>query len=432
MTSPWAKIEQPHLLRLEEIISEEVAKKLQEKEDKRLKQETKEGIENPVGLPVGFVNDKICDIDEQEQSRKELNTSSNVSLVNHCRTDSFDRDSVSDSDEEEILDEDERKFWDKFETLGPEFVLKPQCSYKVLQNRHMLTKGYGVMEEIKSAFKLRLFPFRFLSDPIKCFPENSTYSILYTMIETQVLNHVNGIINIGEEAILVHGNSHPSSKECAIKVYKTILSDFKGCDKFQKYDHRFKNRKQGKVSRGTISICAEKEKNNLMRAYEAGVPCPKVLALDKHILVMEFLGENQLCALTLKHAQLTDDDWVKAYGQVIESMKNLYNKANLIHADLTENNILWHQDKCYFIDLSESLESDHEEAFVCLYRDCTNITTFFSEMDVPEVATPIELVSYITGFDFGDLVAFPDLKEAYKRQVKPQTAICPEQIERTI
>ncbi|CAG9828114.1 unnamed protein product [Diabrotica balteata] len=290
----------------------------------------------------------------------------------------------------------------------------------------MLTKDYDVMDEIRNAFKLRLFPFKFLVDPIKCFPEISTYRILYTMIETQVLNHVNGIINIGEEAVILHGNLHQSSKECAIKVYKTILSDFKGCNKFQKYDHRFMNRKGGKVSKQTISLCVEKETNNLIRMHEAGIPCPKLVVFNKHILVMEFLGENQLCALTLKYAKLTDDEWIEAYQQVIESMKTLYNKANLIHADLTENNILWHQNKCYFIDVSESIESSHEEAFVCLYRDCTNITRFFSEKDVTHVATPLELVSYITGFDFGDHIALPDLKEAYKLQVNPQAAISPE------
>ncbi|CAG9828113.1 unnamed protein product [Diabrotica balteata] len=437
MTSPWAKIDQPDPVSLEEIISEEVAKKLQGKEDKRLKQKIKKDFatQTPVKLPTK--SDKICDIDEvktkrqHEQSTEELNRFPNVSLVNNCKKDPVDNNFVSDSDDEEILDADERKFWDRFETLGPDFDLKPQSPYKVPQTPkvpHILTKDFDVimMDEIKNAFKLRLFPLRLFKEPVKCFPEKSTYRTLYTMRETQVLNSINGIISIGREAIILHGNSYPSSKECAIKVYKPFLSDFKGCDKFQKYDHRFMNRRKEKVSTETISLCVQKEKNNLLRMHEAGIPCPKVVALNKHILVMEFIGENQICALTLKYATLTDDDWINAYQQVVESMKNLYNKANLIHTDLTDDNILWHQNKCYFIDVSESVESGHEEAFVCLYRDCTNITMLFSVKNIPHVATPIELVSYITGFDFGDRTDLSDLKEAYKRQVNPQAAIIQE------
>lgn len=54
-------------------------------------------------------------------------------------------------------------------------------------------------------------------------------------------------------------------------------------------------------------------------------------------------------------------------------MKILFDKANLIHADLSEYNILWHKDLCYFIDVSQSVEPSHENAFHFLYRDCNNI-----------------------------------------------------------
>lgn len=55
-------------------------------------------------------------------------------------------------------------------------------------------------------------------------------------------------------------------------------------------------------------------------------------------------------------------------------MKTLYEHANLIHADLSEYNILWHDKQCYFIDVSQAVEPSHENAFHFLFRDCTNIT----------------------------------------------------------
>lgn len=54
-------------------------------------------------------------------------------------------------------------------------------------------------------------------------------------------------------------------------------------------------------------------------------------------------------------------------------MKLLFNKANLIHADLSEYNILWYNSKCYLIDVSQSVEPQHENAFYFLMRDCQNI-----------------------------------------------------------
>lgn len=54
-------------------------------------------------------------------------------------------------------------------------------------------------------------------------------------------------------------------------------------------------------------------------------------------------------------------------------MKKLYESANLIHADLSEYNILWHNNHCYFIDVSQAVEPRHENAFFFLFRDCNNI-----------------------------------------------------------
>lgn len=52
----------------------------------------------------------------------------------------------------------------------------------------------------------------------------------------------------------------------------------------------------------------------------------------------------------------------------------MYNEAHLIHADLSEYNILWHKNTCYFIDVSQAVEHEHENAYQFLYDDCKHIT----------------------------------------------------------
>jgi serine/threonine-protein kinase RIO1 len=56
-------------------------------------------------------------------------------------------------------------------------------------------------------------------------------------------------------------------------------------------------------------------------------------------------------------------------------MKNMYHKAELVHADLSEYNILWCKGDCWFIDVGQAVEPRHPEAKSFLFRDCTNIST---------------------------------------------------------
>ena len=60
----------------------------------------------------------------------------------------------------------------------------------------------------------------------------------------------------------------------------------------------------------------------------------------------------------------------------------MYQQCNLIHADLSEYNMLWFEGNVYFIDVSQSVEPMHPHALEFLYRDCTNVTDFFAKLGV--------------------------------------------------
>jgi RIO kinase 1 len=65
-----------------------------------------------------------------------------------------------------------------------------------------------------------------------------------------------------------------------------------------------------------------------------------------------------------------------------------YTKAGLVHADLSEYNILW-LGKPVYIDVSQSVLISHENAKKYLFRDIQNITNYFTKLGVdtedPEV-----------------------------------------------
>lgn len=53
------------------------------------------------------------------------------------------------------------------------------------------------------------------------------------------------------------------------------------------------------------------------RLQEKGIPCPEVVLLRKHILVMSFIGEDCKPAPELKEAQLSPELMISAYQQCI-------------------------------------------------------------------------------------------------------------------
>lgn len=60
----------------------------------------------------------------------------------------------------------------------------------------------------------------------------------------------------------------------------------------------------------------------------------------------------------------------------------MYQECKLVHADLSEYNILYHDSHLYIIDVSQSVEHDHPHAFDFLRNDVKNIEEYFGRRGV--------------------------------------------------
>ena len=100
-----------------------------------------------------------------------------------------------------------------------------------------------------------------------------------------------------------------------------------------------------------------------------------MVILKKHVLVMSFLGQEGRPAPKLKEAaeRMSKADLESAYSQVVDMMGQLYAQCHLVHADLSEYNILWWQKEAWFIDVSQAVEPIHPSGLDFLLRDCVNI-----------------------------------------------------------
>ncbi|KAL6867035.1 RIO1 family domain-containing protein [Trichoderma novae-zelandiae] len=221
--------------------------------------------------------------------------------------------------------------------------------------------------------------------------DQRTRMILLQMINRGVVSEVHGAISTGKEANVYGAVSYDAetgaATQRAIKVYKTAILVFKDRERYITGEHRFKGGFDKGNNRKMVKLWAEKEYRNLRRIYGAGIPCPEPLALKLHVLVMGFLGDKKGWAYPrLRDANLKGDDvdqqWQALYVQLLGTMRRMYQVCRLVHADLSEYNILYHAGKLYIIDVSQSVEPDHPRSLEFLRMDIKNVGDFFRRKGV--------------------------------------------------
>lgn len=223
-----------------------------------------------------------------------------------------------------------------------------------------------------------------------------TRMILLQMINRNVVSEVNGCLSTGKEANVYHALSIPQEEGSeaavaplhrAIKVYKTSILVFKDRDKYVTGEYRFRQGYSKSNNRAMVKVWAEKEMRNLKRIHASGIPCPEPVQLRLHVLVMGFLGDKKgIPAPRLKDVELLGSDvegrWKLLYLQLLGYMRILYQTCRLVHADLSEYNILYHNDKLWLIDVSQSVEHDHPRSLEFLRMDIRNVSDFFRRQGV--------------------------------------------------
>jgi RIO kinase 1 len=70
------------------------------------------------------------------------------------------------------------------------------------------------------------------------------------------------------------------------------------------------------------------------------------------------------------------------YIDLVCMVRRMYHDCKLVHADLSEYNLLVHDERLYVIDVSQSVEHDHPSAYDFLRNDIRNVEEFFSRRGV--------------------------------------------------
>ncbi len=231
-----------------------------------------------------------------------------------------------------------------------------------------------------------------------------TLKTLYKLSARGYIKAMGGVISTGKEANVFYADGRDEEGNdiaLAVKIYRIETSEFYKMDEYLFGDKRFDMRRISK--KDIVYVWTEKEFRNLKRAYDARVNVPKPVTYMKNVILMEFIGEDEIPAPSLSDLgnrlkELVDVE--KFFDSIIDNVRKLY-RAELVHADLSEYNILLFEEKPWLIDMGQSVLTSHPLAMSYLERDLKNILRFFSKFGIKRSME--ELMALVTGDGEGEV-----------------------------
>lgn len=246
-----------------------------------------------------------------------------------------------------------------------------------------------------------------LDDIQSCKMSDATRAIMDGLLITYKIEELNGVIGHGKESTVLHatGRDHEDTpgQEVAIKIFKSNTNTaFKTRDTYNKSKCPSYKFDKPRSKNDSLNKWAERGFKNLKLLRKANINCPDAISLKKHVLVMTFLGADARPSPQLREVKLDENQLRSSYEQVINIMERMYRECELIHGDLSEYNLLWHNEQVYVIDVSQSMFITHPNANGFLYRDCKNILDFYRKCGLTDILDEKSLFMLVCGKDLSD------------------------------
>ncbi len=215
--------------------------------------------------------------------------------------------------------------------------------------------------------------------------EKATLQALWKLMNKGFINSFDFPISTGKEGNVFRAKSKGGL--VAVKIYRINTATFRSISKYLMYEPPARVKRD---RRSIIFAWAQKEFNNLKKLSQAGVRVPEPIAIEGNVIVMEYIGTEEQPAPLLKDAPLENAEEV--FEKIKKYLRLMYHKAQLVHADFSEYNVLMNGEEPVIIDVGQTVRRDNPMAMEFLQRDVRNIARFFRKfMRVREE----ELMEYI-------------------------------------
>jgi len=186
------------------------------------------------------------------------------------------------------------------------------------------------------------------------------------LVKAGVISSFGRPLGVGKEADVYDALSS-SGRRIAVKFHRLGRISF-----------RQTRRKRGYIREHSTwlyqsHLAAEKEFQAMKLAYENGVSLPEPILQNRHVIAMGMIEGGELS----KYKDVGKPE--KVLREILRNIKKVYQKAHLIHADLSEYNIILQPDgHILIIDWPQAVKIDHANAAELLERDLTNVLVFFN------------------------------------------------------
>ncbi len=121
------------------------------------------------------------------------------------------------------------------------------------------------------------------------------------------------------------------------------------------------------------------EHDVMLALWDAGVLVPYPVSYGEDLFLMEFVGAVDGAAPHLAAARLDRPRLERAWEQVIDGLFTMVG-VGWIHGDLSAFNLLWWDERVWFIDFPQALDlAANPQGLNFLHRDVENIATWFNQ-----------------------------------------------------
>lgn len=186
------------------------------------------------------------------------------------------------------------------------------------------------------------------------------------LVKASVISSFGQSLGVGKEADVFDALS-PAEKRIAVKFHRLGRISF-----------RQTRRKRGYIREHSTwlfqsHLAAEKEFEAMKLVYKNGVSVPEPISHNRHVIAMGMIEGGELS----KYKDIGKGE--KVLREILLNVKRAYLKAHIIHADLSEYNIILQPDgHILIIDWPQAVKTDHANATELLDRDLKNVLNFFS------------------------------------------------------
>ena len=204
--------------------------------------------------------------------------------------------------------------------------------------------------------------------------DNFTERLLFKLSGQGHFDQLSRIISPGKEAVVFVAAK--GEEKVAVKIYKLETAKFTKMYSYIRVDPRYHALKNSQ--RQVIFSWTEREYRNLLICRQAGVRAPMPITHRFNVLVMEFIGDAQPAPL-LKASPPEDP---AAFAEMTFAELEKLVRAGFMHGDLSEHNILNHDEVPVLIDFSHMAPMSAPNSRELLERDVDNLCRYFTSLGV--------------------------------------------------